>query len=34
MEWSDILYAGPNLGKLNAISMIFGLARSEMGVAI
>ena len=34
MEWTDILHAGTNSGKLKVISMIFGRVWSEMGVVI
>ena len=34
IEWTDILHAGTNSGKLKVISMIFGWTWSEMGMAI
>ena len=34
MEWTYILHAGANSRKLKVISMIFGWAWSEMGVAL
>ena len=34
MEWTDFLHAGAISGKVKLISMIFGLARSKMGMVI
>ena len=33
MEWTDILHANANSGKLKVISMIFGWAKSKMDMA-
>ena len=34
MEWTDILHADGNPGKLKVNSVIFGWAWSQMGMAI
>ena len=33
-KWTDILHAGASSGKLKVVSMIFGWAWSEVGMAI